>query len=91
MSGTLFDMPEAKDPFNGTKHPRRPLTAAPVGSGPSGATCGTCAHLARQISAGGKTFLKCGLMEKYWTCGPGSDIKAAWSACSSWECNSRRD
>lgn len=57
--------------------------AARPGSGPQGETCRTCKHLAR-ISLG-KTYLKCGLMKKRWTGGPGTDVRARDAACQLWE------
>jgi hypothetical protein len=67
------------------KLPARPCTAAPVGSGPAGETCGTCEHLVRRVSPSGKRFLKCGLVRQLWTKGPGSDIRAKWPACRCFE------
>jgi hypothetical protein len=61
----------------------KPLTPAPIGSGPAGETCGTCAHLAR-TKPGAGVYLKCGLMRAHWTGGSGTDIKASWPACSEW-------
>lgn len=83
MSGTLFEMEEDEDPFNGTKHPIRPCTPARPGTGPAGETCRTCAHR-RQIKVA-NTYQKCGLMERHWTGGTGTDIKAAWAACNHWQ------
>lgn len=57
--------------------------AGPVGSGPKGETCGTCKHLTRVRHA--KTYLKCGLMRKQWTGGPGTDVRAKDAACWKWE------
>ena len=82
---TLFGEPAGPDPFNGTKHPRRPCTPARVGTGPAGERCGTCRHLARSESPAGNVFLKCGLMRRHWTGGGATDVKAAWSACRLWE------
>lgn len=61
----------------------RGLHAAPVGSGPAGETCGSCVHLHRREMS--KTYLKCGLCEKAWTGGGGTDVKARDAACSKWE------
>ena len=61
----------------------RPCTAAPIGSGPEGETCKTCAHYTIREWAG--KYRKCGLMERFWTHGLGSDIKAKWAACRCWE------
>lgn len=61
-----------------------PCVAAPVGSGPAGETCKTCRHFTRLEYRSG-TFLKCGLMEKHWTHGPATDIRAGWPACREWQ------
>lgn len=50
--------------------------AALPGTGPEGQTCRKCAHYRTPWG-----FPKCGLMERYWTHGAGSDIKAASPAC----------
>jgi hypothetical protein len=78
---TLFELPG--DPFNGTKHPARPVTPALIGSGPAGETCRTCRHRVH-VASGGSRYQKCELMRHHWTSGEGSDIKAAWSACRYW-------
>jgi hypothetical protein len=59
-------------------------TPAPIGSGPAGETCRTCAHYTH---GGGnvRSYPKCGLMRSSWTRGPGSDIKASFDACRLWE------
>ncbi|MDH4229985.1 MAG: hypothetical protein OEW11_09640 [Nitrospirota bacterium] len=57
--------------------------AAQPGTGPAGETCGTCRHLARVQKA--KTYRKCGLMQKHWTGGRGTDVKSASPACRHWE------
>ena len=80
---TLFGEPAGPDPYNGTKHPQRPLTPARIGTGPDGASGGTCQHLARVQYA--KTYLKCARMRRHWTGGEATDVKAAWSACLYWE------
>ncbi len=53
------------------------------GSGPANETCKTCEHYTR-LDYHNKIWLKCGLMEKYWTHGAGSDIKASSPACKMW-------
>jgi hypothetical protein len=53
------------------------------GTGPEGETCGTCKHLTRRHLA--KTYIKCGLNERNWTGGPGSDIRVKDAACKFWE------
>lgn len=62
---------------------RKILTADLPGTGPEGETCGTCAHLVHTGNSG--RYLKCGLMRKDWTHGPGTDLRARWPACSKWE------
>jgi len=46
---------------------------------PEGARCGTCAHLVRRVSPGGRVNLKCGLLPM--TKGPATDTRARWPAC----------
>lgn len=53
------------------------------GTGPDGESCGTCRHLFRNRLA--KTYLKCALMQPYWTGGRGSDVLARDKACRRWE------
>lgn len=55
--------------------------AAPIGSGPAGETCRTCAH-ARCIKFA-KTYHKCALVKP--TAGPGTDIRLKWAACARWQ------
>ncbi|MGU3540042.1 hypothetical protein [Methylobacterium sp. A54F] len=57
--------------------------AALPGTGPAGETCGSCEHLTRRHMA--KTYLKCGLMQRGWTRGAGSDVRAGAPACRRWE------
>lgn len=57
--------------------------AAVPGTGPKGETCGGCANLVRKEMS--KTYLKCGLMQAYWTGGSGSDVRAGDAACRRWE------
>lgn len=59
------------------------LHAAPMGSGPEGETCGSCANLYRKHMS--KTYLKCGLCKAHWTGGGGTDVKARDAACSKWQ------
>lgn len=54
--------------------------AAPIGSGPSGETCGTCQYARKRVFA--KTYFKCALVQS--TGGPGTDIRLKWAACSRW-------
>jgi hypothetical protein len=75
--GKLFDTGPSE------KYPRNPATPAPIGTGPSGETCGTCKFRLRiQYRAG--TYQKCELAKAMWTHGTGSDIKAKWPACREW-------
>lgn len=57
--------------------------AAPPGTGPKGETCGTCRHIRGFRQAG--SWYKCGLMEKVWTGGRGTDILKRSPACRFWE------
>lgn len=59
--------------------------AAPPGTGPAGETCKTCKHRVRLGVRSGRVFQKCGLNERNWTHGPGSDIRAKAPACKFWE------
>lgn len=79
----LFDEWAAKQPKLPAL-PRNPCTAAKVGSGPQGETCGSCAFKLR-VKYHDKSYLKCGLMEKHWTHGGASDIRAKWPACREWK------
>lgn len=56
--------------------------AAPPGTGPKGETCKTCFHYA--VKKLGGTYRKCHLMQRHWTNGPGTDIKASAPACRLW-------
>jgi hypothetical protein len=55
--------------------------AAPIGSGPSGETCGSCKHAKCRVFA--KRNWKCALVKA--TGVPGTDIRLKWAACSRWE------
>lgn len=57
--------------------------AAMPGTGPAGLTCKDCKHIHRNQQA--KVYLKCGLMQRYWTGGTATDIRAGDAACSRWE------
>ena len=76
----LFDV----GPREKVKRPKVPCTAGPIGSGPEGETCGSCRHKTYMGMVAGK-YLKCALMQKAWTRGAGTDIKARWAACEKWE------
>lgn len=64
--------------------PRKTGYAAKPGTGPEGETCKTCAHYSI-VQPGANKFRKCGLMERFWTHGPGTDIKASSPACREWK------
>lgn len=54
--------------------------AARPGSGPKGKTCKGCQHYVRRQSGNG-VYLKCALLERCWTHGYGTDIRAGSPAC----------
>ena len=56
--------------------------AAMPGTGPKGETCGSCDHLVRKRLA--KVYRKCGLMERHWTGGKGTDVLTTAPACRNW-------
>lgn len=56
--------------------------AARPGSGPEGHFCRDCRHLVRKHA--GNTYLKCWLMQRVWTGGPKTDIRAKSPACEHW-------
>ena len=58
--------------------------AATPGTGPVGEPCGSCAHY-RSLFRNVKRYRKCGLLERTWTHGPGTDIRAHDAACRKWE------
>jgi hypothetical protein len=59
-------------------HPYHP------GSGPKGQTCGICSKLCR-VEYHNKTYRKCHVLMRYWSHGPGTDIRCKDAACKSWE------
>jgi hypothetical protein len=59
-------------------HPYRP------GTGPAGQTCGSCQKCSA-IDYHNKRYYKCHVLMKYWTHGPGTDIRKKDPACKSWE------
>jgi hypothetical protein len=69
-----------KKPEYGRGYPCQP------GTGPSGETCRSCANYAHNRGSEGrsKPYPKCWLMVKFWTNGPGTDIKAKSPACKYW-------
>jgi hypothetical protein len=77
---SLFNWDEPMKPHKAKKGQPKG-NAAPIGSGPEGETCGTCAHSYRIQLA--KTYHKCALVKA--TGGPGTDIRLKWAACSQWK------
>lgn len=81
-------MPELFDATDFATPPGIPrgetCTPAPIGSGPDGATCKSCAWF-RRVPYHDKTFLKCGRMEFRWSHGEATDIRASWPACREFE------
>lgn len=77
--------PPATTAFVATRPKRKTGHAAPVGTGPAGETCRSCAHMERLDRDTGRVYRKCGLMRRFWTNGPGSDIRAGDAACKRWE------
>ena len=73
----LFDV----GPREKVSRPVSTCTPEPIGSGPAGETCGTCRHKTTMPQTAGR-YLKCHLVERYWTRGAGTDIKARWPACT---------
>lgn len=59
--------------------------AARPGTGPAGETCGTCEHFCWSHPGGRRHYLKCGLVRKNWTHGPGTDILKRSPACELWK------
>jgi hypothetical protein len=91
--GSLFDFFDPNGPamtpaerrrlLHSPQRPKKSGHAARPGSGPIGQMCGSCRHLARKHMA--KTYLKCALMERHWTGGGGTDVRARDLACTRWE------
>lgn len=77
----LFGDPEKAPKTKATRAVRNLATPAAIGSGPEGKTCGDCQFLVHVQHRAGR-YLKCGKMEKHWTHGEGTDIRAKWEACS---------
>jgi hypothetical protein len=65
-------------------HPLDRAHPYPPGSGPYGQTCGTCAKLCTRHGSS-KTYFKCHVLMKFWTAGPGTDIRKKDPACLCWE------
>lgn len=51
------------------------------GRGPKGETCRTCEFYRHRLGR----YRKCGLLERVWTHGPGTDILAGSPACQFWK------
>lgn len=81
--GNVVTVEEARELKRRRKPTPKKGYAAPPGTGPDGETCGSCRHLFRNRMA--KTYLKCGLMWRFWTGGAGSDVLAKSPACRNWE------
>lgn len=77
---SLFGWDQPMQPPAKAKRGQPKGNASPIGSGPTGETCRTCAH-ARCIKFA-KTYHKCALVTP--TAGPGTDIRLKWPACSQW-------
>lgn len=82
VTDDLFVLPPSALAYAKSRPPRIRGHAALPGSGSTGETCKTCAHLARVEMA--STYLKCGLSRARWTGGPGTDVRAKDPACSKW-------
>lgn len=68
--------------FNGRMRRTDGHPATP-GTGPPRETCGTCGHIyRRKLTA--RTYIKCALMEQFWTSGGGTDIRCKDAACKHW-------
>ncbi len=78
MKTVFGDDPEAR-PINYSKG-----HASPPGTGPPSETCGTC-QFCITVRHHDKLYRKCGLMEQFWTHGPGTDIRRKDPACRDWE------
>jgi len=77
MQGELFEVGERLQKL-------RTCTPAPIGSGPEGRRCGDCAAYSH-VEYHDKTYRKCAKMQRWWTHGAGSDIRAKWPACREFE------
>lgn len=76
--GNLHGRQEKKRPLN------RRCIPGTSGKGPPRQTCGSCLHKRYAGGVAGQ-YLKCGLVEKNWTHGEATGIKARWPACEKWE------
>jgi hypothetical protein len=88
MNVDLFGVPIVEEPPKLTAFgkPKRNETprgyAGTPGKGPQGHFCRDCRHLCRKHM--GKTYLKCWLMQRVWSGGPKTDIRAKSPACEHW-------
>lgn len=83
--GDLFNLDRALTPSERRRlrgGPQAKSYAGKPGTGPEGETCGSCGHLIRKHLA--KVYRKCGLMERHWTGGKGTDVLATAPACRNW-------
>ena len=80
----LFGDPLKVDKSPATRAIKNLATPAAIGSGPSEMRCKHCQHFRRERHHD-YTYFKCGLMEKYWTHGEGTDIRANWPSCSEFQ------
>lgn len=81
----LFGQEQYIHPAEGNRRVRSPKPkgyAAAPGSGPAGKTCRDCVHYC--VRTGGK-FRKCALLQRVWTKGAGTDIRARSPACKMYE------
>lgn len=95
INGKPFDMTALHAKFREHRaivgaSPRRKPTrpngyAEPPGTGPAGKTCRDCAHKRTMTNTGSKSWIKCELMRRAWTNGPGTDIRAGSPACRRFE------
>lgn len=85
---TLFGAAEPARNLSGLQATPPGGHAARPGTGPSGETCGSCAHCVfRSMKGSSKTrnFYKCGLMAQHWTYRRDSDVLKTSPACSHWK------
>lgn len=78
---SLFGWDQPMQPPTKKKTGQPKGNASPIGSGPAGETCGSCAKCYRVEFS--KVYWKCALVKP--TCGPGTDIRRKWAACSQWQ------
>lgn len=84
----LFGQPIADEAPKLTKFGKKKRDETPrgyagtPGRGPAGHFCQDCRHIVRKVM--GKTYLKCWLMQRTWTGGFKTDIRAHSPACQHW-------